>query len=85
MLHLICIFFCLYFRIDAISSLIDKQRGSRGLAGGGGGGERWWGGGLEGCMEINGLIKQIDGMKPQKKVKSLICRDRMIPPTTCID
>lgn len=38
-----------------------------------------------GCMEINGLIKQIDGMKPQKKVKSLICRDRMIPPTTCID
>lgn len=38
-----------------------------------------------GCMEINGLIKQINGMKPQKKVKSLICRDRMIPPTTCID
>lgn len=41
--------------------------------------------GVGGCLEINELIKQIDGMKPKKKVKSLICRDRMIPPTRCID
>lgn len=41
---------------------------------------------VAGCfLEINELIKQINGMKPQKKVKSLICRDRMIPPTTYID
>lgn len=58
--------------------LISKEKADGWVSGGGGA--------VEGvCLEINELIKQIDGMKPQKKVKSLICRDRMIPPTTCID